>query len=225
MGIIAQYLRVSEDELTLYQAKSVFLEKRLESKRVDADHWLDIDQVWSGIIYLLTGNGLEKASGQLLRVIVGTRYIDESLDFGCGPAHYLDAGEVQDLYEELSTWDKTKLYERFDAEHMKSLEILPDGCNDDEAFETLYRYFTKIKAFYHKAAINNEAIVGVISSEDYGMGRCAQGLASLERICRADGTLGLAPLERSGMDRIEDMVLSMTIIAACIVLWQLIDFF
>jgi len=205
MGVIAQYLRVSEDELTLYQAKSVFLEKRMKSKSVDADHWLDIDQVWSGIIYLLTGNGLEKASGQLLRVIVGTRYIDESLDFGCGPAHYLDACEVQDLYEELSTWDKTKLYERFDVDHMKSLEILPDGCNDDEAFETLYEYFVKIKAFYHKAAINNEAIVGVMSSEQYDVISCA------------DGTQRFASLERSSNDRIENMVISMTIIASCIV--------
>ncbi len=207
MGIIAQYLRVSEDELTLYQAKSVFLERRMETRNDDTEHWLDIDKVWDGIIYLLTGNGLEKASGKLLRVIIGTRYIDECLDFGCGPAHYLEADEVQDLYEELSKWDKTKLHERFDAPHMRALGILPGNCGDDDAFEYLFDYFMKIKAFYHKAAINHEAIVGVMSSEQEP--EVQESVPFLKQCLKVFSS----PI-------VENVVLSLTVIATLATGWQ-----
>ncbi len=211
MGIIAQYLRVSEDELTLYQAKSVFLEKRMESRRDDTEHWLDIDKVWDGIIYLLTGDGLEKASGQLLQVIVGTRYIDERLDFGCGPAHYLDADEVQDLYEELSTWDEAKLYKRFDAHQMRILGILPDAWGDDEAFNYLLEYFKQIQAFYHKAAINHEAIVGVMSSEQENLVPDEQESTPFFQQIMKHVSSSLV---------VEKVVLSITVVATFAMSWQ-----
>lgn len=211
MGIIAQYLRVSEDELTLYQAKSVFLERRMETRNDDAEHWLDIDKVWDGIIYLLTGNGLEKASGKLLRVIIGTRYIDERLDFGCGPAHYLESDEVQDLYEELSKWDKTKLHERFDAPHMRTLGILPANWGDDDAFEYLFDYFMKIKAFFHKAAINHEAIVGVMSSEQEPEEQ--KSVPFLKQCLKVFS----GPI-------VENVVMSLTFLAAGNIAWQIGQF-
>ncbi len=208
MGVIAQYLRVSEDELTLFQAKSIFLEKRILNKRLDRAHWLDIDKIWDGIIYLLTGDGLEKASGQLLRVIISTRYIDEQLDFGCGPAHFLDADEVQDLYAEIASWDREKLNKRFDANQMRALGLLPNAWTDDEAFEYLVDYFNKIKAFYHKAALNNEAIVGVLSNELWNFDSQTTKELTVSNDLWA-----------------EKMVFSATIIASCTTLWQLASLF
>jgi len=216
MEIIAQYLRVSEDELALYQARSIFLEERIENRSVDNSHWLDIDKVWDGIIYLLTGNGLEKASGQLLRVIVSTRYIDETLDFGCGPAHFLDAHEVQDLYAEIAAWDRAKLQENFNADHMRALGIIPDAWSDKEAFDYLHHYFCEIKAFYYKAALNNEAIVGVMSSEQVNLEPDEQESPSLFQQFAKAITSSIV---------IEKVVLSATIVATFSMSWQVGTFF
>lgn len=165
MGVLAKYLSVSEDELALYQDQSSLLEERINEMKVDDANWINIDRSWDGIIYLLTGQGLNTASGKLLRVIVSTQYVDESLDFGYGPAHYLDASEVKELYAELAKWDKAKLFQRFDADEMRALGIYPDIWEEADAFAYLFYFFESIKRFYKSAAENNQAIIGLMSCE------------------------------------------------------------
>lgn len=165
MGISAQYLRVSEEELSLHKAKSIILEDRIEHIDAVDSNWLDIDKAWDGIIFLLTGNGSEKAHGDLLRIIVSTRYVDESLDFGYGPAHYVDAEEVKELYQKIAHFDRNTLLQRYDPSKMKELNIYPDIWDETEAFNYLFHFICEIQAFFRKAASNNEAIIGLMRCE------------------------------------------------------------
>ncbi len=83
MGMIANFLRVSESELNDYLKDSSLLEDNIYSDEENSN-LADIDKSWGGILFLLTGQGLEELEHPLSRILFSGELIDEDQDFGYG---------------------------------------------------------------------------------------------------------------------------------------------
>ena len=150
MGMIANFLRVSEKELGEYKMNSEELEDRFHSIEIyDDPNFIDIDKSWQGIIFLLTGQNLQNASGELLSIIFGKNFVDQTQNFGFGPAQYLTSEEVKTINNKISNIKIEELHSKFDPIKMDKLEVYPRIWDEGEtAFEYLSQNFIKLKEFY-----------------------------------------------------------------------------
>jgi len=163
MGIIAQYLRVSEVDLELYRNNSLHLEERLQGLSLDPN-FLDLDKAWDGIIFLLTGISLGLGERELLHAVVSNKYVDEHQDFGCGPAHYLSVKEVKSIYKSLACIDEVDLERQFDVSRMRASGVYPTGYRAMEYLNYLKEHFFDLVDFFRKASEKEQAIIGVMST-------------------------------------------------------------
>lgn len=163
MGMIANLLRVNENELEKYLKDSSLLENDIynEDSASKSLQLADIDKSWDGIIFLLTGKSFQDNDDSLMRVLFSGQLIDEEQDMGVGPAHYLTPNEVKEIYSQISTVRVEDLKEKYNPIKMDELEVYPNiwKRDDDYGFDYLSRYFLDVQRIYAEASQNNEAII------------------------------------------------------------------
>lgn len=163
MGMIANFLRVSESELNDYLKDSSLLADNIYSDEENTN-LTDIDKSWGGILFLLTGQGLEELDHPLSRILFSGELIDEDQDLGYGPAHYLTVLEVKEIYNEISQITPEELRGRYDAGKMEELGIYPNIWDDDqESLNYLLDSYNDVLEVYSEAAKNNQAIITFIN--------------------------------------------------------------
>lgn len=161
--MIANFLRVSESELNDYLKDSSLLEDNIYSDEENSN-LTDIDKSWGGILFLLTGQGLEELEHPLSRILFSGELIDEDQDLGYGPAHYLTVLEVKEIYDEISKITPEELRRRYDAEKMEQLGIYPNIWDDnEESVDYLLDNYNDVLEVYSEAVKNNQAIITFIN--------------------------------------------------------------
>lgn len=163
MGMVGNYLRVSNEELEKYLADSSLLEDRVYEDDIDNDKYLIyVDKSWEGLFFLLTGKSLatsDEASTPLQWTLTAPQFIDPDQDMGYGPAVYTTIEQTKEVHNALNKITVDELRNKFDGKLMMKLEIYPGGWDDDESLEYLIENFNSVKDFYSKAAADNQAVI------------------------------------------------------------------
>lgn len=167
MGMIGNYLRVSEDELKDFLKDSNKLEERVYNESEEPDpHLIDIDKAWDGIFYLLTGKTLSsynEAITPLAWISFPTNEIDPDQDMGYGPACYTTPEQTRELSAALNSISEEEFKSKYDGKLMMQLDIYPQVWDGDDGLDYLVGYFSELKTFYQTAAENNEAVIVFIN--------------------------------------------------------------
>lgn len=164
MGMIGNFLRVTNAELEAYLKDSSLLEKRIYNENAEDDPALyEIDKSWEGILFLLTGQNLATLTHPMRLVLFSGQTIDEDQDLGYGPGQYLTPGQVKEMDTELAKITEEELRKRFDARQMAELEIYPNIWEGHDMLNYLLQYFNVVQDIYATAAKNNEAIITFIN--------------------------------------------------------------
>ncbi|NLG84732.1 MAG: YfbM family protein [Firmicutes bacterium] len=126
---------------------------------------LEIDKVWHGIHYLLTGSAWEGESPLGFLVNGGTAVGDE--DVGYGPARGFSAKEVRAIAEALAGIDAATLRARFDSQAMMEAGIYPlvwdRPLTEDDTLGYLLEYFEQLREFIAGAAAAGDALLVYIN--------------------------------------------------------------
>lgn len=165
MGMVVCLLRVSRQELQGILADSSLLEDMLEEQDERVE---DVEKAWEGLIYLLSGRGLNADDGpvqNLSRVIFSGQPVDDTQDLGMGPAHYLTPEQVLLATRELEQISADDLARRYDPVAMSKAKIYPDIWNttDTNALDYVLEYFDVLKACYQAAAQEGEGMITFLS--------------------------------------------------------------
>lgn len=167
MSMIANLLRITDEELKMYLNDSSLLEKKLDRvyEQEEDETLIDLDKAWEGILFLLTGQNLAdvvESNHPLAKAIIGEDTIDEDQDLGYGPALYLTPEQVNDVNKQLSSVSNEEMAARYKPDVMTELGIYPEIW-DEEALEYLMEYIDVLRNTYAVASKNNEAIIAFIN--------------------------------------------------------------
>lgn len=170
MGMLCSMYKVSEEQLREFLKDSSLLEEYLNSfyenkEEYENENFLDLGKSWDALIFLLTGQTLSDApQASLARLIFSENFIDESQDFGIGPAHYLTSKEVKFYAEKLSLLDIKKLRANYNAEQMNNLDVYPGYWEENDEFKDfLIDTYHELLAFINTAATENRAVISILS--------------------------------------------------------------
>ena len=164
MSMIANFLRVSSEELEAYRKDSSLLENRIYNDEEDPN-LVDIDKSWDGILFLLTGESINTFQSRganqlsLAGIFFSEQFIDEGQDLGYGPAHYLNPGQVKELNLKLAAISVEDLKKNYDPERMIELEVYPTIWENEDEINYLLEYFEIIQQMYSEAVKKNEGII------------------------------------------------------------------
>jgi len=163
MGMYAQYLMVSDETLTKMKTlnnKDLMI-KIDELTNGDSEIY-DIDKLWDGLHFLLTGASASKPieSNPLSEAITGVRTFlnDENADF----ISYICINELSIISSVLKTVDIEKLKNDFDPQKFHQANIYPDIWQyeeEDDLLEELLDHFDGLKEFYAQAAHEKKNII------------------------------------------------------------------
>lgn len=157
------FLRLPTDELRTYLRNSTLLQERVDALYPGEPDVLVIDDMWEGLLYILTGAGIDDESDDpLAKIIISKKIIDEDQDLGYGPATYVNPEEVIDLNRALLRIDRDDLEDRFDPDAMNDAGIYPEGWSDGVMLDLLLDAFDNVKTFYAAAAANEDAIIAFV---------------------------------------------------------------
>jgi len=160
MSMCGNLLRVTVSELESYLRDSSLLEDRIYDDENEDPQLVDIDKSWAGILFLLTGQGLENLDHKLARVFFSGQVIDEQQDLGYGPGHYLNPEQVAEVHDEIARMSRDDLKNQFDPVKMNELDIYPSIWEEgDVAFDYLANYFSILQEVFATATRNREAII------------------------------------------------------------------
>ncbi len=162
MGMVCNFLRVTNDELEEYLNESSKLDDRLDQEfESEESNVVDIDKSWEGILFLLTGQNAENLDHPLSKVLFSGQIIDEDQDLGYGPGHYLKPDQVKKINSEITMLSSEDLKARYDPAKMDRLNIYPTGWtkNGDGLLDYLQEYFETVKEIYSTASAKNEALI------------------------------------------------------------------
>ena len=166
MGMISNYLRVSQSELESYLEDSTKLEERVYSDDNHKDTCLiDIEKSWEGLFYILTGKSLaeeDEAKAPFAWILNAPQVIDEEQDMGYGPANYITAEQTKELSTAMNKMSIEQLKDRFDGDLMNEEGVYPVIWDEEDALEYLLEYFKLLKDFFKKAAAENQAVIQFI---------------------------------------------------------------
>jgi hypothetical protein len=127
------------------------------------DTEVDLDKAWHGIHYLLTGS-VESNKTLASKVIMGGE--DIGPDRGYGPAQLLKAAEVKAIAKLLDETTPEMLRARYKPREMTRAKVYPDVIwerDGEEALQYVLEYYTKLVAFYKRAAQRGQAVILAIS--------------------------------------------------------------
>jgi len=160
MSITSNLLAVSQSELD-----GLFENPETISKALYEDHYdeqINLDQAWQAILFVLE-HELSGDSSLLSNVIVGIKPIGEE-DVGYGPAHATPANIVKQIASKLATISDEKFCTRFDPNVLLEAEVYPEiWLTDGILNDYVLPIFKEMKAFYIKAAENDEAVITYFS--------------------------------------------------------------
>ena len=163
MGMILELLRATPAEFEAYVKDSSLLEEKFYGDSEGDLTIINLDKSWEGILFLLTGQGLKKNQHPMLRVLFSGQNVDENMDMGYGPAEYLTAEQVKEVYAELSAITEEELTARFDPARMTELHIYPEIWQEEGILYYLLAFFNELRTFYAKAAENNQVVITAIT--------------------------------------------------------------
>ncbi len=165
MGIIANLLRVSGEDLESILKDSSKLEQKLEDiysqDEISDEDIVDLDKSWEGLLFVLTGQPLGESEHPLSQVLFSGQVIDEEQDLGYGPGHYITPDQVNKFNDILAAVTVNELRNRYDPGAMAG--IYPDIWQGDDGWEYILHNFNVLKETYSNAAKNNQAIITFLS--------------------------------------------------------------
>jgi hypothetical protein len=126
------------------------------------DNLINLDEAWEGIFFLLTGESIgsyDQALPPLSWILVGPNDIDQNQDMGYGPASYTDIEQTRQIDLALKEISIDELSQRFDSATMLEKDIYPAIWDNENALDYLIQHFKNLKAFYHMASMQNEAVI------------------------------------------------------------------
>lgn len=116
----------------------------------ESDAFLDLDKMWHGVHWILTGTAWD-AEGPLGQVILGGEEIGE--DGGYGPARLLTPEQVSDVAAALRAVSADELRARFDPAAMSAAGVYPDVWTETWILEQgLLPAVDQLRTFYAAAA-------------------------------------------------------------------------
>ena len=155
MGLYANYMMI--DNKTLTEMKTAdndeLLDKIEDLEENDCDIY-DMDKLWDGLHFLLTGvSASSPVEGSLLsEAVVGTRtFIDsEDADF----VSYIEFSGLSPIISAMNSIRFDELENAFDPIKFRQADIYPNiwqSESKDELFEALKYSFEGLKSFYERA--------------------------------------------------------------------------
>lgn len=167
MGMIGNYLRVTEEELEDYLGDSSKLEERVyNDENPDDQNFIDVDKSWEGLFFMLTGQSLatsDEASAPLLWTLVPPQEIDPDQDMGYGPATYTTVDQTKEVSAGLNKISLDEFKSRYNGKLMMEMGIYPEVWDEPECLDYLVEYFVLVKDFYNKATEDNQAVIVFIN--------------------------------------------------------------
>jgi hypothetical protein len=170
MGMIAYFTALSPQRLEEFEDDPDEIETFLFPEDGEPPNTIDLDKLWHGVHYLLTGNAgamddEEDAddgdgAGPLAQAVLGGEPIGD--DLGYGPARFLRPDEVAAVAAALTGIAPASLRERFDTDDMQAQQIyLADAFAEggDEELGFLIDAFTVLQGFYRDAAGRGDAVL------------------------------------------------------------------
>jgi hypothetical protein len=130
-----------------------------EGENSPATDRLDLDKMWHGLHYVLTGAPWGGVPPLSLAVLGGTE-IGE--DTGYGPPRYLTPGEVCELAAALNDTPHETFMARFDPAVMNNTGVYPSGWEECEP-QYLRQHLAHLAEFYRKAAAAGRAVLICLS--------------------------------------------------------------
>ena len=161
--MIANFLRVSNEELESYLQDSSLLEVKLKAIYSDEanEEITDLDKAWGGILFILTGQGLKNLNHPLAKAIMGNNVIDNDQDLG----EFLTPQEVKDVYQQIAAISNDDIKAKYNPVLMTQLDVYPGPriWKGNNGLDYILTYFDVLKKTYATAAENNQAIITFIS--------------------------------------------------------------
>jgi hypothetical protein len=117
---------------------------------------LDLDKLWHGVHYLLTGTAWDLGDGAAGAAILGGTEFGS--DGGYGPPRLVDADLVRAVAAGLDGLDPDALRTRFDPVAMSAAGIYPDVWTDVDA-DDLIEHLGTLRDFYRSAAGQGQAVL------------------------------------------------------------------
>lgn len=164
MGMIGNLIRVSEEELETYLKDSTKLEDRVyAATTVDPNH-LDLEKCWDILSYVITGYTLIEIEGMhpAPSVLFAGLVIDKDMDMGYGPAYYCSADIVKELSVLLNNISTATFTERYKRKEVSEKNIYPAAWTEEET-DYVTELFEQVKAFYEKAAQEDQSVIAFIN--------------------------------------------------------------
>lgn len=161
MGMVAYFTALSPQQLEELEDDPDDIEAFLFPADGDEEppNTVDVDKIWHGIHYLLTGSAGE-GTDPLAQAILGGKPVGE--DLGYGPARVLRPDKVAAVATALAAVTPDDLRERFDPEDMEAQQIyLAEAFadNSEEEIGYLLDGFATLQAFYRDAAARGDAVI------------------------------------------------------------------
>jgi Domain of unknown function (DUF1877) len=167
MSMIGNLLRVSKLELEQYLEHSTLLEERVYPEEyVEDPDLLDLDKAWESIYFLLTGctsSDCENAKPPLSVILFNGKILDEHQDMGYGPATYCSPEEVKEISNALPDVNMENIRSKFVSLKSKNAELYPFNPDNEDMFDYIFEYYSKMKAFYLIATKNDQAVISFIN--------------------------------------------------------------
>lgn len=164
MSMIWTAYALSESQVTSIKDDESLLGELLEEleEQDDADGFVEIDQSWNGIFWLLTGQ-VESAEGVLGDAILGGEALEE--EFGYGPPKLLSPERVVAVARALEGIDAETLRARFDAEAMRAAGVYPEGIWSEAGIfdEFIAPNHRDVQRFYTHAASTGSWVLQLLA--------------------------------------------------------------
>jgi hypothetical protein len=123
----------------------------------DGEVLLDIDKMWGGLNYLMTGWADDTTGAGA--AILGGEEVGE--DLGYGPVRLHSPEAVKEVLEQLNALEESDLIGRWDPADMMEDDIYPNVWDEGDSVlnNELLPAFRRVKAFYAIAARRGEAVL------------------------------------------------------------------
>jgi hypothetical protein len=166
MSMIGAFLLVTEEEIqNLVRAPEAILPLVDSANETRAADFLDIDQTWQCLHFLLTGTAWE-GDPPLNFIVAGGTQVGEEDIAGYGPARSFTGAEVREIANALDAIAEQSLGSRFDGAAMDELDVYPDAgswsaMSADPAGEFGYysQAFNSLKTFVRRARDERKGMV------------------------------------------------------------------
>lgn len=157
MGLLGRYMMINAQTLEeLVTLENDDLIEKIEELNQDMENQeYDIDKLWDGLHFLLTGVSASQPieGNRLSEAIVGVNVLnsdDENVDF----VAYTKFEDLSEIITSLKSIDISKLKKLFDLSTFRKARIYPDIWRDtdkEELFDELVHEYKNLLNFYEKA--------------------------------------------------------------------------